>query len=130
MRDQYLSTVRAYFDAINADRFEDLRAVFADDVVLEMAGAAARNGVEAAIAYYPRALAPLPEHEDEPVAVLTSADGRQVAVEIAFTGRTADGRPVAFTAVDLFDVDPAGRVTRLRSFYDTSAVVRQIAAPG
>jgi ketosteroid isomerase-like protein len=127
--EQVPDVVRAYFDAINADRFEDLRDVFAADVVLEMAGAAARVGVDAAVAYYPRALAALPEHEDDPVAVLASADGHRVAVEIAFTGRTADGRPVAFTAVDLFDVDPAGRVARLRSFYDTNAVARQI-APG
>jgi ketosteroid isomerase-like protein len=124
------AAVTAYFDAINADRFGDLRSVFAPDIVIQMGGAAPRVGVDAAIAYYPRALATIPVHRDEPVAVLVGADGRKVSVEIAFTGRTSDDRPVDFSAVDLFDLDADGRVTRLRSFYDTAAVVRQLGPSG
>jgi uncharacterized protein len=124
------AAVDAYFTAVNADRFDDLRAVFAGDVVLEMAGATRRDGVAAAIAYYPRALAALPVHADEPRRVLISADGRHCAVEIAFTGRCGDGRAVEFAAVDLFDLDDDGRIRRLRSFYDTSAVAAQLRPPG
>jgi ketosteroid isomerase-like protein len=124
------ATVAAYFDALNADRFDELRAVFAPDIVIEMGGSAPRRGVDAAIAYYPRALATIPVHHDDPVAVLVADDGLTAAVEIMFTGRTTDDRPVAFTAVDLFDLDAVGRVVRLRSFYDTDHVARQLGPPG
>lgn len=115
-----------YFEYINADRFEELREIFAPDVRLGMAGAKERRGVDAAVAYYPLALAPLPQHVDDPVHVVCSDDRRRVAVEIAFTGTTTGGRPVEFTAVDLFDLGDDGRITRLRSFYDTAGVARQL----
>lgn len=114
--------VRAYFAAVNADRFDELRTVFAPDVVMEMAGAARREGVDDAIAYYSRALTELPVHDDEAVNVMASDDGRRIAVEILFTGTTAAGHPVVFEAVDLFDLDADGRIARLRSFYDTNRV--------
>lgn len=121
--------VRRYFDLINADRFEELREVFAPDIRLGMAGARERVGVDAAVAYYPLALAPLPHHVDDPVDVVCSDDRRRVAVEIAFSGTTADGAPVEFTAVDLFDLNDDGRVVRLRSFYDTAEVARRLQRP-
>lgn len=120
--------VRRYFECINGDRFDELRDVFAADVLLQMAGANDRRGVDAAVAYYPLALAPLPHHFDDPVTVVGSDDSRRVAVEIAFTGTTTGGRPVEFTAVDLFDLGDDGRITRLRSFYDTARVARQLQA--
>ena len=121
------ASVRQYFECINADRFEQLREIFADDVELTMAGANTRRGVDAAVDYYPRALAPLPHHIDDPIHTATSEDGRRCAVEIEFIGATADRRAVAFTAVDLFDLDDDGRITRLRSFYDTARVARLLA---
>jgi ketosteroid isomerase-like protein len=130
MAERVPDVVRRYFAAVNGDRFDDLRDVFAPDVVLEMAGSARRDGVDAALGYYPRALSALPVHDDEPVSVLTSDDGRRIAVEIAFTGTTTDGRPVVFAAVDLFDVDEQGRVARLRSFYDTNLVAAALRPPG
>jgi len=46
-------------------------------------------------------------------------------VEFAFTGTTGEGRPVAFEAVDLFDL--AGPlIRRLSIWYDTAAVLRQV----
>jgi ketosteroid isomerase-like protein len=122
------ASVRKYFQNINADRFEQLREIFSDDIEMTMAGSSTRRGVDAAVDYYPRALAPLPHHVDDPVAVVTSDDGRRCAVEIAFTGETADGRSVVFTAVDLFDLGHDGRIARLRSFYDTALVARLLAA--
>lgn len=120
-------TVTRYFELVNADRFDELRELFAADIVLDMAGASRRDGVDAAVAYYARALAPLPDHVDDPVSIVRSADGRRVAVEIAFRGRTVEGLPVEFTAVDLFDLDDDGRIARLRSFYDTAAVTAALA---
>jgi ketosteroid isomerase-like protein len=122
--------VTRYFEYINDDRFDDLRELFAPEICLEMAGAPRRDGADAAIAYYARALAPLPRHVDDAVDIVTGppdGDGvRRVAVEIAFSGETADGRAVEFTAVDLFDVGDDGRIRRLRSFYDTALVARMI----
>ena len=124
------AAVARYFEYVNADRFEDLRELFDPAIRLEMAGAPRRDGVEAAVAYYARALAPLPQHVDDPVDVVTGpvtdTGDRRVAVEIAFTGETADGRLVEFTAVDLFDIGDDGRIRRLRSFYDTALVARLI----
>jgi ketosteroid isomerase-like protein len=122
-------TVRRYFAAVNADRFDDLARLFADSIVIEMGSALPRHGIADALAYYPKALADLPVHEDDPVSVMSSADGRRVAVEIAFSGTTGDGRRVKFTAVDLFDLDDTGRILRLRSIYDTNAVREQMRAP-
>lgn len=128
--DSMPDVIRRYFAAVNTDRFDDLREVFAADVVIHMAGASERSGMEAALAYYPRALAPLPVHSDEPVGVVVSDDGHHVTVDIAFAGETADGRPVVFSAVDWFELDDAGRVVRLRSFYDTAHVVASLHGSG
>lgn len=120
------SSVLRYFEYINADQFERLREIFAPDIELAMAGAGPRSGVDAAVDYYPRALAALPSHLDEPVDIVTNPPQTRSAVEISFTGDTIDGRPVTFTAVDLFDLGPDGRITRLRSFYDTALVARML----
>jgi ketosteroid isomerase-like protein len=124
-----LATVHRYFEVVNADRFEELRAIFAPDVVLDMAGSQLRRGVDEAIAYYPRALAALPVHHDDPVTIVGDQHERRVMVEIVFTGRTTDDRPVEFTAVDLFDLDESGRITRVRSIYDTEPVRQQVQPP-
>jgi ketosteroid isomerase-like protein len=121
--------VRRYFAAVNVDRFDALADLFADTIVIEMGSAPPRHGIADALAYYPKALADIPVHEDDPVSVMSSADGRRVAVEIAFSGTTGDGRPVKFTAVDLFDLDDTGRIVRLRSIYDTNTVREQLRAP-
>jgi hypothetical protein len=48
----------------------------------------------------------------------------RVVVEVAFTGRTTAGRPVAF---DVFGLAPgSGRIRRLSTWYDTAAVRRQV----
>ena len=48
------------------------------------------------------------------------ADGSTAVVEVSFTGRTTDGRPVAFDAIDVFDL--AGpRIRRLSTWYETAA---------
>lgn len=120
------AAVLQYFEFINVDRFEQLRELFHDDIEISMGSASTRRGVDAAVAFYPLALAQLPQHVDDPVDIITSDDGRRCSVEIAFTGGTADGVTVGFTAVDLFDLDDSGRIVRLRSFYDTAEVARQL----
>jgi ketosteroid isomerase-like protein len=115
--------VSAYFDAINAEDWDALAGLWEPDAELYPAGGRPRHGREAILAYYPRLLAGWTEHIDQPGRRITEAS--TVVVEIAFTGTTGEGRPVAFDAVDLFDL--AGpRIRRLSIWYDTAAVLRQV----
>lgn len=116
--------VLSYFAALNEDRFDDLRDVLREDVVVSPPGMDDVQGVEAAIAHYRRLLAGFPEHVDEPTRALPSGDA--VTVEIDFRGRLEDGRPVEFQAVDVFDLVD-GRIARVRIWYDTHGVRRQMA---
>ncbi len=117
-------TVRAYFDAVNARDYEALAALFADDAELRPVGSRARRGREDVAAYYPPLLAGFAESHDEPTRI--SVAGQVVTAEITFTGRTADGAPVTFDAVDVIDVDDDGRIARLSLWYDTRAVAKQV----
>lgn len=115
--------VSAYFAAVNAEDWAALAGLWEPDAELVAAGARARHGREAIVAHYPKVLAGYAEHEDRPVRYIR--DGSTVVVEVAFTGRTTAGRPVAFDAVDVFDlVGP--RIRRLSTWYDTAAVRRQV----
>jgi uncharacterized protein len=115
--------VGAYFEAINAEDWDALAPLWEPDAELYAAGARPRHGREAILAYYPRLLAVWAEHTDRPRRRITEAD--TVVVEISFTGTTGQGRPVAFDAVDVFDL--AGpRIRRLSIWYDTAAVLRQV----
>jgi ketosteroid isomerase-like protein len=115
--------VSAYFDAINAEDWDALAGLWAPDAELYPAGGRPRQGREAIVACYPRLLAGWAGHVDRPGRRITEAD--TVVVEISFTGTTDQGRPVAFDAVDVFDL--AGpRIRRLSIWYDTAAVLRQV----
>ncbi len=49
-----------------------------------------------------------------------------MTAEIDFRGRTEDGRPVTFKAVDVFDLVD-GKIARVSIWYDTHGVRRQLA---
>jgi uncharacterized protein (TIGR02246 family) len=115
--------IDAYFAAINAEDWDALAELWEPDAELYATGARPRHGREAILAYFPRLLAGWAEHTDRPGRRITEAD--TVVVEISFTGTTSQGRPVAFDAVDVFDL--AGpRIRRLSTWYDTAAVLRQV----
>jgi hypothetical protein len=48
--------------------------------------------------------------------------GRTATVEIHFKGALASGAEIEFDAVDVFDFDDDGKITRLSSWYDSHAV--------
>jgi uncharacterized protein (TIGR02246 family) len=115
--------IDAYFAAINAEDWDALAELWEPDAELYPAGARPRQGRQAILACYRRLLAGWAEHTDRPGRRITEAD--TVVVEIGFTGRTSQGRSVAFNAVDVFDL--AGpRIRRLSIWYDTAAVLRQV----
>jgi ketosteroid isomerase-like protein len=117
--------VSAYFAAINAEDWDALGALWEPGAELVATGARPRRGVQEVVAYFPRVLAAYPVHVDTPGRRI--AEGSAVVVEVAFTGRMADGREIAFDAVDVFDLSPDGaRIRRLSTWYDTAAVRRQM----
>jgi uncharacterized protein (TIGR02246 family) len=117
--------VSAYFAAVNAEDWAALAGLWEPDAELVATGARPRHGREDIVAYYPKVLAGYAEHDDRPVRYIR--DGSTVVVEVAFAGRTTAGRPVAFDAVDVFDLAPgSGRIRRLSTWYDTAAVRRQV----
>jgi ketosteroid isomerase-like protein len=115
--------VEGYFAAINADRFGDLVAVLAPDVEIHTVGAATVRGCDAAVAHFPAVLAGYAAHDDRVTRWIEAPDA--IVCEIRFEGRLRDGRPVAFDALDVFDVRD-GRITKIVTWYDTRAVARQV----
>jgi hypothetical protein len=70
--------------------------------------------------YFTAALGPYPEHLDTPTRILVS--GSTATVEIHFKGALDGGIEIEFDAVDVFDFDDDGLVTRLTSWYDSHDV--------
>ncbi|MEW2502423.1 MULTISPECIES: nuclear transport factor 2 family protein [unclassified Amycolatopsis] len=119
------AAVEAYFSAINAERFAELAGVFAGDVEIHTVGAAPVVGRDAAIAHFTKLLAGYAEHDDRVTRWIEAGDA--VVTEIDFTGRLRDGRPIVFTALDVFDLR-AGRIAKVATWYDTRDVRRQVLA--
>ena len=120
------AVLEAYFNGLPSEDWTGLKALLCDDAQLEAPGAR-RSGAQAVAQYFRDALAPYPEHLDEPGRRLI--DGTSVAVEIRFVGRMANGTPIAFDAVDVFDIrDRDGRIARLTSWYDSHEVRRELLA--
>ncbi len=118
--------IETYFRAVNTRDWDAMATALAEDVVLRPVGVPPVRGRDAALAYYPDVLAKFEQAHDEVVRVAVAGD--VVTVEIVFTGRTHDGAPVSFDAVDVFDLDAEGRIHRLSLWYDTRGVIRQIRA--
>jgi uncharacterized protein (TIGR02246 family) len=115
--------VGAYFAAVNAEDWTAMAELWEPGAELVATGARPRQGREEILAYYPKVLAGYAEHFDQPVRRITQ--GGTVVVEVRFTGLTSGGRPVAFDAVDVFDL-ARGRIRKLSTWYDTAAVIRQV----
>ena len=115
--------VERYFAAINAEDWAALADVFTPDVEISTVGAAPVRGRDAALAYFPRLLAGYTEHTDTVTRWIEAPDA--IVTEIGFDGRLADGRPVVFDALDVFDLRD-GRIARVRTWFDTRDVRRQV----
>ena len=118
------AAITGYFDAINSDRWDDLRDVFTEDAVVTAVGAPPRRGRDEISAHYGRLFRAFTEHRDTPTRVLPCGDA--VTVEVTFHGTTPDGRTVTFDAVDVFDLRD-GLIERLSNWYDLVHVRRVLA---
>ena len=116
-------TITAYFAAINAEDWDALSALWHDDAVWRAVGARPRRGKEDLLTYYPKALALYPEHHDEPTRIIESGD--TIVVEVTFSGRTPEGTPITFDAVDMFDLED-GLITRFSSWFDMDHLRSQL----
>lgn len=110
----------AYFDGINGERYEDVAGLFAPDGVLCAPGVRPRRGPDEIAAYFGMVLARYPVHHDQPTRTVIA--GHTATVEIAFTGELACGAPMTFEALDVFDLDAEGRITKLVTWYDSHLV--------
>jgi ketosteroid isomerase-like protein len=115
--------VEGYFDAVNAEDFDGLAAVFHPDVRIHTTGTPPVVGRDAALEHFRNVLFPFAEHTDRVTRWIEAPDA--VVCEIAFTGRTEDGREIRFDALDVFDAGDHG-ITRVSTWYDTRSVARQI----
>jgi ketosteroid isomerase-like protein len=117
------AAIDAYFAGVNEERYDDVAALFAPTGVLMAPGTRPRTGDEIA-PYFAAALAPYPEHFDDPRRVVLAGD--TATVEIHFSGRHAGGGTMEFDAVDVFDFDQEGRIVKLTSWYDSHLVRRRL----
>jgi ketosteroid isomerase-like protein len=117
------SVVEGYFAAINSDSFADLEQVFAEEVEIHTVGAKPVVGRAAAMAHFPKVLATYSEHDDQVTRWIEAGDA--VVTEIHFEGKLADGRPITFEALDVFDLVD-GRIVKVVTWYDTRDVRRQV----
>ncbi|WP_420614159.1 nuclear transport factor 2 family protein [Candidatus Spongiisocius sp.] len=115
--------VQHYFESINSRDWPALREVLHPHLSMQVVGRGRIDGVEAALAYFETLLAGFAEGTDRPTRFLVS--GSSVVVEIDFDGRTVGGRPVAFSAVDVFDISD-GKIKSLSVWYDSLDVARQV----
>lgn len=117
--------VERYFAAVDDEDWDAIRDLFAPEAELRTVGAPTRKGRDEIADHFPKVLAGLPVHHDEPTRVVVA--GTVVLVEIHFSGRTATGAPVEFDAVDVFDLSRDGTaIERLSTWYDTAAVARMV----
>ena len=117
------NVIEQYFACANAERWDDLRALFCTDARLIAVGARERVGLDDVMTYFTRIFRQWPQHHDQPVSIIE--DGEDVAVEIEFVGRGHDGRVINFDAVDVFHMRD-GRIARMSSWYDSAFVGRFI----
>jgi ketosteroid isomerase-like protein len=121
-----MSAVHDYFEGINAERYDDVGALFGSDGVLMAPGTAPRRGAAEIADYFRAALKPYPKHYDDPTRIIDA--GSTVTVEIHFTGELANGAPMEFDAVDVFDLDDQGQIVKMTSWYDSHAVRKTLRA--
>ena len=112
------AVVRSYYEHVDAEEYEALFDLFADDVRYVRPGQDAIEGMESFEAFY-REDRPLDEgrHEIDDVAV----DGDTVAVRGRFHGVQNGGR-VSFGFADFHRFDDEGRIAKRWTYTDRDTV--------
>jgi len=120
------ATVDAYFDGVNAERYEDVAGLFAPGGELRAPGIRPTRGPGPIAAYLRAALEPFSEHRDEPTRTILA--GSTATVEVHFSGALPSGARLEFDGVDIFDFEPDGGIALLTTWYDSSDVRKRLRA--
>ncbi len=120
------AVIESYFRALETEDDALLATVFHPELELVPVGSRPRAGSDSAIAFLRKVFAMFPDHHDTPTRVIEA--GSTIVVEIAFRGTRADGRSVAFDALDVFDLLD-GRIVKLVQWFDTAGLAAQLARP-
>lgn len=108
-----------YFDCVNRESWEAFSTLWTEDSEVQQPGSRPRRGAEEIGAYFRRMFGSWSGHVDTPTRVLVAESA--VTVEVTFGGTTAQGIPVAFNAVNIFDLEGPS-IRRLTIWYDPSRV--------
>jgi ketosteroid isomerase-like protein len=117
------AVIGAYFSALNGESFASFAELWTEDAQLRAVGSRPRDGRDEVLSYFGPLFDPWAEHLDQPTRCIVAED--VVVVEVAFSGRTHTGKPVAFDAVDVFDLRD-GAIARLSTWYDLAWLRRQL----
>jgi ketosteroid isomerase-like protein len=116
-------TIDAYFRAINSEDLNSLAGLWHKDAVWRAVAARPRRGKDEVLTYYPRVFDLYPDHHDEPTRIIE--DGDTIVVEITFNGKTPEGKPITFEAIDVFDLED-GLIKRFSSWFDMDELRAQL----
>lgn len=108
-----------YCRRVSEGEVEDLVGLFAPEATVEdPVGGDPVTGHAALREFYGKVVGRV---EVEPGAGRAGQDGSSVALPITVRVEV-DGQPREIAAVDLFEIDEAGKITRMRSYWGTSDV--------
>ncbi|WP_048077851.1 nuclear transport factor 2 family protein [Halorubrum sp. AJ67] len=111
-------TVHSYYERVDADDYDGLLALFADDIVYDRPGQDSIEGIDALERFY-REDRPLSDGEHEVLVV--AVDGDTAAVRGTFGGRQG-GERVAFGFADFHTVDADGLIAHRVTYTDRDTV--------
>lgn len=119
---------RAYADGLTSSDLDRVVSLFSSDAtVRDPVTAPAVEGSDALRGYYDRAgHAVLDMVVSGPIGV--AEDGSSAAMPIRALVRRASGEMVIIESIDVFEFDPAGKISRLTAYYG-SHNVRSVMAP-
>lgn len=117
--------VRDYFAAIKALDAAAFAATFAEDAVQEDPVGTPPNRDHAAIrAFFEGIAAAFDSVELTPDEVF--ANGPSLAIRWTGRGVAKSGKAVEFPGIDVIDLNDAGKIQRLRAFWDPGAMMAQM----
>ena len=111
--------IRAYFSAINEERWEDLGNLLDEDAQYLPVGGRLRVGRETVVEGFQGLFRAWSEHLDDAQQIIV--EGEAGAALVRFRGVTTAGLPIEFDAVDYFQLRE-GRLWKWSTWYDLPAV--------
>jgi ketosteroid isomerase-like protein len=112
--------VRAYFKAVNDERWDDVLALYHEDATLHVPAVRTKNGHDRIRPFYEDIGRRFEKHVAEIRLVLAegSLDSAIAAATVAYDGVDRSGKPVEVFAADNFRIED-GKIRELRIIFDT-----------